>query len=130
MRYLLTVTRKYITENGNDSMNKQAQIAWWHENLWWVIVLSVVLLALVAYFIYRLIYLHGIKLSNKSHQVICYGKTYHITHGSHFLPDTPIRTGYKFLGWYKDIDCTKPWYEKEVVNKDMELYPKWDREVE
>ena len=42
-------------------------------------------------------------------------------------PADPTRTGYKFVGWYKDAALTEPWdFTKDVVIKDTILYAKWE----
>lgn len=41
-------------------------------------------------------------------------------------PADPERSGYTFVGWYKDADCTQAWdFSKDVVTADMTLYAKW-----
>lgn len=41
-------------------------------------------------------------------------------------PKTPIREGYVFEGWYKDINLSEEWdFENDVVQKNMSLYAKW-----
>ena len=42
-------------------------------------------------------------------------------------PDDPVRTGYKFLGWYTDEDYTTEWDFSNPVTSDMTLYAKWER---
>ena len=38
----------------------------------------------------------------------------------------PERTGFTFVGWYKDAACTQAWdFAKDVVTADMTLYAKW-----
>ncbi len=39
----------------------------------------------------------------------------------------PKRSGYKFVGWYKDKKCKKAWNFKSKVTKNMTLYAKWKR---
>lgn len=42
-------------------------------------------------------------------------------------PDTPVREGYTFLGWYQDAARTQKWdFEKDKVQNDMTLYALWD----
>lgn len=41
-------------------------------------------------------------------------------------PDNPVRDGYKFVGWYSDIDLQKPWdFDADTVQGNMTLYAKW-----
>ena len=41
-------------------------------------------------------------------------------------PSDPERTGFTFVGWYKDVACTQAWdFAKGVVTADMTLYAKW-----
>ncbi|MBQ5327362.1 MAG: InlB B-repeat-containing protein [Oscillospiraceae bacterium] len=41
-------------------------------------------------------------------------------------PDNPVRDGYKFVGWYSDIELQKPWdFETDTVQGNMTLYAKW-----
>lgn len=43
-------------------------------------------------------------------------------------PADPERSGYTFVGWYKDADCTQAWdFSKDVVTADMTLYAKWTK---
>lgn len=45
-------------------------------------------------------------------------------------PDTPVRDGYVFLGWFQDAGLTQPWdAEKDKVRSDMTLYAGWDRDT-
>lgn len=42
----------------------------------------------------------------------------------------PIKFGYVFSGWYKDIEFTKPWdFEQDIVFSDIKLYAKWEEEI-
>ena len=42
-------------------------------------------------------------------------------------PEDPVRDGYKFKGWYKDIHLTEQWnFEKDTVQGNMSLYAKWN----
>lgn len=42
-------------------------------------------------------------------------------------PEDPIRTGYKFLGWYIDESMSDIWdFEQDVVTKKMVLYAGWE----
>lgn len=44
-------------------------------------------------------------------------------------PEDPVRDGYKFEGWYKDIHLTEEWdFEKDTVQGNMSLYAKWSEE--
>lgn len=38
---------------------------------------------------------------------------------------TPQKTGHKFLGWYTDEACTKPWDNIQKVTGDVTLYAGW-----
>ncbi len=41
-------------------------------------------------------------------------------------PADPVREGYVFVGWYKDIHLQEPWdFENDVVESSMPLYAKW-----
>ena len=43
-------------------------------------------------------------------------------------PVVPSKEGYKFDGWYKDLDCTKPYDEKgENLTKNTTLYGRWTK---
>ena len=43
-------------------------------------------------------------------------------------PDTPRRTGFVFIGWYTDMECTTVWtFEIDIVEKDMTLYARWQK---
>ena len=43
-------------------------------------------------------------------------------------PDNPVRTGYVFIGWYKDLACTEVWtFEIDTVTGDMTLYARWQK---
>ncbi len=42
-------------------------------------------------------------------------------------PQDPVREGYWFTGWYRDVNRTEPWdFEKDVVQGNMTLYAGWD----
>jgi uncharacterized repeat protein (TIGR02543 family) len=44
------------------------------------------------------------------------------------LPDieSPVLTGYSFLGWFKDNDCTQKWkMSSDHVTETTTLYAKW-----
>jgi|GEM_PF-3003177 len=42
-------------------------------------------------------------------------------------PDDPIRVGYEFAGWYKDVEFTMLYdFEFDIVSEDITLYAKWD----
>lgn len=42
-------------------------------------------------------------------------------------PSNPLKTGYGFAGWYKDIDLTNPWdFAIDLVKGDMTLFAKWN----
>ena len=40
-------------------------------------------------------------------------------------PETPVKDGYTFAGWYKDSACTNPWDFETGIPGDMTLYAKW-----
>jgi|GEM_PF-1952623 len=41
-------------------------------------------------------------------------------------PPEPSRSGYLFVGWYKDAACVNPWrFSTDTVMADMNLYAKW-----
>lgn len=45
-------------------------------------------------------------------------------------PETPVREGYEFDGWFKDGDFTQNYYFSENVTEDITLYAKWkDKET-
>lgn len=46
-------------------------------------------------------------------------------------PEDPVRDGYKFDGWYKDIHLTEEWnFERDTVQGNMSLYAKWSEASE
>ena len=45
-------------------------------------------------------------------------------------PETPVREGYVFRGWYQDAAMTIPWnFAKDKVESDLTLYALWDAET-
>jgi len=45
-------------------------------------------------------------------------------------PTQPIRIGYTFDGWFKDIPCTQEWdFSGDKVNNHLSLYAKWNMDV-
>ena len=46
------------------------------------------------------------------------------------LLETPTRDGYNFIGWYTDIELTKPFTEKFVKSKGKTLYAKWQKQID
>lgn len=45
-------------------------------------------------------------------------------------PVIPIKTGYTFLGWYKDSQFTTPWnFTADKITQNTTLYAKWDNVV-
>ena len=43
------------------------------------------------------------------------------------LPQTPVREGYDFIGWYRDSACTVPWnFDTDRVTGNMVLYGDWE----
>ena len=50
-----------------------------------------------------------------------------------YIPPTPEREGYEFVGWYKDEECTEAWdFEKDITDKEViiERYTVYDKEYE
>ena len=44
-----------------------------------------------------------------------------------YAPQPPKRTGYIFVGWYKDNACTIKWnFNTDKVEGDVKLFAKWD----
>lgn len=42
------------------------------------------------------------------------------------VPAAPSRTGYNFIGWYKQSTCTTPWnFSTDIVTSDVTLFAKW-----
>ena len=41
-------------------------------------------------------------------------------------PDDPERTGYTFIGWYVDPECTNPFDFSSTIGTNYELYAKWE----
>ena len=42
------------------------------------------------------------------------------------MPEQPEAEGYRFIGWYKDQDCTKEWsFQTDRVQEDITLYACW-----
>lgn len=45
-----------------------------------------------------------------------------------FTPNVPSKKGYEFDGWYKDLDCTKPYNKKgETLTENTTLYGSWTK---
>ncbi|MDE7263402.1 MAG: InlB B-repeat-containing protein [Anaeroplasmataceae bacterium] len=45
-------------------------------------------------------------------------------------PDTPVKAGYEFKGWYKDKACNYIWdFEEDIVTGNVTLYAKWEAKV-
>ena len=48
-----------------------------------------------------------------------------------YIPPIPVREGYTFEGWYKEIDCTNKWdFDNDVLQltdetQEIKLYAKW-----
>ena len=40
-------------------------------------------------------------------------------------PDTPVKEGYQFAGWFTDRDCTELWNAENGVTGSMTLYAGW-----
>jgi uncharacterized repeat protein (TIGR02543 family) len=52
-----------------------------------------------------------------------------VEHGSKLSPPSaePVRAGYRFGGWFRDIAFTEPWnFDTHEVVGDIHLYSKWD----
>ena len=45
-------------------------------------------------------------------------------------PVDPIRTGYTFVAWYKNVELTKKWnFETDTVTSNLTLYAKWQKQT-
>ena len=44
-------------------------------------------------------------------------------------PADPVKSGYKFTGWYLDSACTEPWDFSNIVNKNITLYAGWEKVI-
>ena len=43
-------------------------------------------------------------------------------------PEAPVRDGYKFVGWYSDLDLQNEWdFENDKVDGNLTLYAKWQK---
>ena len=43
-------------------------------------------------------------------------------------PADPVKAGYFFDGWYKDVDCKSPWdFNRDTVDVNTHLYAKWKK---
>ncbi len=43
-------------------------------------------------------------------------------------PEDPIREGYRFVGWYRDIHLTQEWdFDTDTAQSNMTLYAKWEK---
>lgn len=45
------------------------------------------------------------------------------------MPESPVREGYTFIGWFVDEECTIPWKLDTTVNSNVTLYAGW-KEIE
>ncbi len=45
--------------------------------------------------------------------------------GADFAPETPVKDGYVFAGWYADANCTTPFTATTFPTEDITLYAKW-----
>jgi len=45
-------------------------------------------------------------------------------------PNTPTRTGYEFLGWFKSLKDTVPFSFRTPITSDLKLYAKWQEITE
>ena len=42
-------------------------------------------------------------------------------------PETPVKDGYTFIGWYTDVNCTQGWnFDTDKPTSDMTLYAGWE----
>ncbi len=48
-----------------------------------------------------------------------------LTSGAAKEPATPLKSGYTFVGWYTDKECTKPYDFVTKLSKDTTLYAGW-----
>jgi len=45
-----------------------------------------------------------------------------------YAPLDPLRSGYRFVGWYKEPGCVNAWdFANDAVTEDIVLYAKWQR---
>lgn len=45
-------------------------------------------------------------------------------------PEEPVRPGFVFQGWYKDVELTTPWdFENDIVESSVVLYSKWEAAI-
>lgn len=42
-------------------------------------------------------------------------------------PANPTKSGYKFIGWFRDADLQLKWNENNVIDASMTLYAKWEK---
>lgn len=43
-------------------------------------------------------------------------------------PQSPIKQGFEFIGWYKEQQCINRWeFSSEIVTSDVTLYAKWNK---
>lgn len=43
-------------------------------------------------------------------------------------PETPVKEGWKFTGWYTDRDCTQKWdTDNDFVTDSITLYAGWEK---
>ena len=41
-------------------------------------------------------------------------------------PEAPVREGWSFTGWYRDLACTEPWsFDSDTLEGDLTLYAGW-----
>ncbi len=60
--------------------------------------------------------------SKVEEQVVLYGE-------KAICPQEPVREGYRFAGWYRDIQLQNLWdFDQDVVQENMSLYAKWTEE--
>lgn len=55
---------------------------------------------------------------------------YMVAAGSKFeIPETPIKDGYRFLGWYLDSHFQEAWNFDNTVENSFTLYAKWESDI-
>lgn len=51
-----------------------------------------------------------------------------IQKGNYITPMYPQKEGYIFCGWYKNTALTEPLESNDLIERDITLYPKWEKE--
>jgi uncharacterized repeat protein (TIGR02543 family) len=45
-------------------------------------------------------------------------------------PAAPAKTGYAFVGWYREEACSNPWsFDSDTITQDTTLYAKWTKDA-